>query len=321
MQARFCHHWHFRHHQRAFGEHKVQVAERTPISNIDNTQLALMLAREAAFLPFNLPCSPFNRLVLLLLRHPLHFKHSQFNVRSWLPLFGSLVLLLLMCSGCSMQKRTTQSGWHIESAVWKQRRSPQAELAPSETPALKLPRHLSASSTLPLHTLKRELGAASKGAVDKTSSLPSTPVEFRPWIVDTLMSDTTTRAPQDSVLIQGTELTPSAHSNADAPSDAKDLDPLTFTALITLLLGVGVLPSPLGALLIAIGVITFLVGRIVKLANKRKSKGRGARVFGNILLILLTGVLGVFASIVLLLEALFGTWTPLEDFFTWLFGG
>ena len=135
------------------------------------------------------------------------------------------------------------------------------------------------------------------------------------------MSDTATRAPQDSVLIQGTELTPSAHSHADAPSDAKDLDPLTFTALITLLLGVGVLPSPLGALLIAMGVITFLVGRIVKLANKRKSKGRGARVFGNILLILLTGVLGVFATIVLLLEALFGTWTPLEDFFTWLFGG
>ena len=220
-----------------------------------------------------------------------------------------------------MQKRTTQSGWHIESAVWKQRRSPQAELAPSDTPALKLPRHLSASSTLPLHTFKRELGAASKGAVDKTSSLPSTPVEFRPWIVDTLLSDTATRAPQDSVLIQETELTPSAHSNADTPSDSEDLDPLTFTALITLFLGVGVLPSPLGALLIAIGVITFLVGRIVKLANKRKSKGRGARVFGNILLILLAGVLGVFATIVLLLESLFGEWTPLQDFFTWLFGG
>ena len=96
---------------------------------------------------------------------------------------------------------------------------------------------------------------------------------------------------------------------------------MTFTALITLFLGVGVLPSPLGALLIAIGVITFLVGRIVKLANKRKSKGRGARVFGNILLILLAGVLGVFATIVLLLESLFGEWTPLQDFFTWLFGG
>ena len=299
----------------------MHVAERMPVSNNDNTDRALMLAREEAFLPFNLPCSPFNRLVFLLLRHPLHFKQSQFNVRSWFPLFGSLVLLLLMCSGCSMQKRTTQSGWHVESAIWKQKRSPQAELAPSETPAVKLPRQLPVSSTLPLYAFKRELGAASKGAVDKTSPLPSTPVEFRPWIVDTLMSDTATRAPHDSVLIQETELTPSAHSHADTPSDSEDLDPLTFTALITLLLGVGVLPSPLGALLIAIGVITFLVGRIVKLANKRKSKGRGARVFGNILLILLAGVLGGFATIVLLLESLFGEWTPLQDFFTWLFGG
>ena len=219
MQARFCHHWHFRHHQRAFGEHKVHVAERTPISNMDNTQLTLMLAREAAFLPFNLPCAPFNPLVLLLLRDPLHFKHSQFNVRSWFPLFGSLVLLLLMCSGCSMQKRTTQSGWHIESAVWKQRRSPQAELAPSETPALRLPCQMQPSSTLPLHTFKGELEQSLEG-VPETSSLPSTPIEFRPWIVDTVLSDTLAKAPQDTALNQGVDLTPSAHSDADLPPDS-----------------------------------------------------------------------------------------------------
>ena len=88
----------------------MHVAERMPVSNNDNTDRALMLAREEAFLPFNLPCSRFNHLVLLPLSHPLHFKYSQFNVRSWFPLVGSLVLLLLMCSGCSMQKRTTQSG-------------------------------------------------------------------------------------------------------------------------------------------------------------------------------------------------------------------
>ena len=235
-------------------------------------------------------------------------------------MLGSLALLLVMNPGCSMQKRTTQSGWHVESAVWKHKRSPQAELAPSETPALKLPRHLPASSTLPLHTFRRELEQTSKG-VSETSSLPSTPLELRPWIVDTLVSDTATKAPQDTVLTQEVELTPSSHYNANVPADSEKIDPLTLTALMTLVLGVGVLPSPLGAFLIAIGVIVFLVGRIVKLANKKKSKGRGARIFGNVLLILLAGAFGVFATFVLLLEELFGEATPLQDFFTWLFGG
>ena len=103
---------------------------------------------------------------------------------------------------------------------------------------------------------------------------------------------------------------------ATSPSPA-----LTLTALMTLVLGVGVLPSPLGAFLIAIGVIVFLVGRIVRLIKRRKSKGRGGRIFGNVLLMLLAGAFGVFATIVLLLESLFGEWTPLQDFFTWLFGG
>ena len=298
----------------------MQVAERTPVSNIDNTQLALMLAPAASFLPSNLPCSRFNHLIPLPLKLPLQFKNSQVNVWRWLPWFGSLALLLLLCPGCSMQKRTTQSGWHVESAVQKHKRSPQAELAPSETPALKLPRHLSASSTLPLHTFKRELEQTSKGG-SETSSLPSTPLELRPWIVDTLVSDTATKAPQDAALNQGVELTPSALSNAEVPADSEKIDPLTLTALMTLVLGVGVLPSPLGAFLIAIGVIVFLVGRIVKLANKKKSKGRGARIFGNVLLILLAGAFGVFATFVLLLESLFGDATPIQDFFTWLFGG
>ena len=255
------------------------------------------------------------------------FKHLlQFNTIAFIglrrcPLLGSLALLLVMNPGCSMQKRTTQSGWHVESAIWKHNRSPQAELAPSETPALRLPSHLPASSTtVPLYTFKRELEQTSKG-VSETSTLPSTPLELRPWIVDTLLSDTATKAPQDAVLTQGVELTTSAHSNAEVPADSEQIAPLTLTALMTLVLGVGVLPSPLGAFLIAIGVIVFLVGRIVKLANKRKSKGRGARIFGNVLLILLAGAFGVFATFVLLLGSLFGEATPLQDFFTWLFGG
>jgi hypothetical protein len=298
----------------------VQVAERTPVSNNDNTQLALMLAPAAPFLPFNLTCLGFNHLIFMQLKHRTPFKPSKINVRRWFPLFVSLALILLMCPGCSMQKRTTQSGWHVESAIWKQKRSPQVELAPSETPALKFPRHLPASSTLPLYTFKRELEQASK-RVSETSSLPSSPVEFRPWIVDTLLSDTATNAPQDATRSQGVELTPSALSNAEVPADSEKIDPLTLTALMTLVLGVGVLPSPLGAFLIAIGVIVFLVGRIVKLANKKKSKGRGARIFGNVLLILLAGAFGVFATFVLLLESLFGDATPIQGFFTWLFGG
>lgn len=298
----------------------MHVAERMPVSNNDNTDRALMLAPGASFVAFNLHYRGFKRLILMPLKHLLLFEPSKVNVWRWFPWFGSLALLLLLCPGCSMQKRTTQSGWHVESAVWKQKRSPQAELAPSETPALKLPLHLPASSTFPLYTFKRELEQASK-RVSGTSSLPSTPVEFRPWIVDTLLSDHVTKAPQDSVLSQGVELTPPIHSNANVPSDSEQIDPLTLTALMTLVLGVGVLPSPLGAFLIAIGVIVFLVGRIVKLANKRKSKGRGARIFGNVLLILLAGAFGVFATFVLLLESLFGEATPLQDFFTWLFGG
>ena len=299
----------------------MHVAERMPVSINDNTDRALMLALAAPFLPFNLTCLGFNQLIPMSLKHRLSLKPRKINPWNWLPLFGSLALLLVMCPGCSMQKRTTQSGWHVESAIWKQKRSPQAELAPSETPALKLARHLPASSTLPLYTFKRELESASKGAVSESSPLPSTPVEFRPWIVDTLLSDTATKAPQDAALNQGVDLTPSAHSDAEVTSDSADPNSIQIAGLITLMLGVGILPNPLGALLIAIGVIVFLVGRIVRLIKRRKSKGRGGRIFGNVLLMLLAGAFGVFATVVLLLESLFGTWTPLEDFFTWLFGG
>ena len=96
--------------------------------------------------------------------------------------------------------------------------------------------------------------------------------------------------------------------------------PMLFS-LLMLLLGIGVLPSPLGAFLITLGVIAFLVDRIVKLGHKRKSKGRNSRIAGNVLLIVLASVLGIFATFALLLESLFGEWTPLQDFFTWLFGG
>ena len=298
----------------------MHVDKRMPVSNNKNTNRALMLALAAPFLPFNLTCLGFNHLILMPLKHRTPFKSSKINVRRWFHLFGSLALILSMCQGCSMQKRTTQSGWHVESAIWKQKRSPQAELAPSETPALKLPRHLPASSTLPLYTFKGELEQASK-RVSETSSLPSSPVEFRPWIVDTLLSDTATNAPQDATRSQEVDLTPSAHSDADVTSDSADPNSIQIAGLITLMLGVGILPNPLGALLIAIGVIVFLVGRIVRLIKRRKSKGRGGRIFGNVLLMLLAGAFGVFATIVLLLESLFGEWTPLQDFFTWLFGG
>lgn len=275
-----------------------------PILNNDNTERALMLAREAPIIWFHLISPGFHHLILMPLNCGLPFKTSNVNIWRWLPLFGSLALLLLTCPGCSMQKRTTRSGWHVESAVWKQKRSPQTELPADGKGALRLPHNLPAASNLPLYTFKRELQSAPKGAICETSPLPSTPVEFRPWIVDTLLSDTGTNTPQDSVLSQ--ELKPSAHSNADISSDTDDLNSMTIVALIAFMLGVSMLPAPLGALLIALGVIVFLVGRIVKLANKKKSKGRGARIFGNVLLILLAGAYGVFATIVLFLEELFG---------------
>ena len=256
----------------------------------------------------------------MLLKHPLWVKARKVDVRRWFPWFGSLVLLLALCPGCSMQKRTTQSGWHVESAIWKQKRSPQTELAPSETPSLRLPRNLSSSSTLPLCKFKRDFEPASK-AIAETSFLPSTPAEFRPWVTDTLLSDTATKAPQDSILSQAVELRTSATSNAEVTSDSGSLDSLTLTGLLVFILGVGMLPAPLGALLMTLGVIIFLVGRIVKLANKKKFKGRVARIVGNALLIGLSTLFGIFAAIVLLLDELFGEWTPVEDFFTWLFRG
>ena len=95
---------------------------------------------------------------------------------------------------------------------------------------------------------------------------------------------------------------------------------MTLTGLLVFILGVGMLPAPLGALLMTVGVIIF-PGRIVKLANKKKFKGRVARIVGNALLIGLSTLFGIFAAIVLLLDELFGEWTPVEDFFTWLFRG
>ena len=254
------------------------------------------------------------------LRHLNTIASRQLSARRWVPWMGGVAIVLAMCTGCSMQKRTTQSGWHVESSVWKKKGSPQTECASSEMPSLRLPRQLPASTTLPLYKFKRDFEPASK-VFAATSFLPSTPAEFRPWVADTLPSDTTTQVGQDSILSQEVEFNPTAISNSEEAPNPMELDPLTLTAVLMLILGVGVLPSPLGAFLIAIGVIVFLVGRIVKLANKRKIKCRGARIAGNILLIILASFLGAFATIVLLLESLFGEWTPIQDFVTWLSGG
>ena len=82
---------------------------------------------------------------------------------------------------------------------------------------------------------------------------------------------------------------------------------------MSLVIGLGMLPSPFGALLIALGPILLLVGRLVKLSKDQKAKNRAGRAAGNTLLILVLGFFGGVVAFLLALSAAMSGWSnPFE---------
>ena len=236
---------------------------------------------------------------------------SKFPNHQRLVFLSFMWLALALFSGCSVQKRTTRPGWHVESVVWHAPKGPQTELARNKTAKLDLQLALPAPTKAPRIFTEKTFVADPKLVVSEPP-LPSTsPTELASPThgVDTLEQhvNETTNLPQ-------TDNTHpvAAQQTGDTPA-GEDSSSWIFAGTMSLVAGLGMLPSPFGALLIALGPILLLVGRMVKLSKDKTAKNRAGRTVGKTLLILVLGFFGGLAALVMMLsEATSGWSNPFE---------
>lgn len=276
-----------------------------------NTRLGLMLASQdlilARVLFWTVPNSS-NSMPRVILSS---FPSSRVALRSGRLVLCALTVAMGVLSGCSVQKRTTQRGWHVESSFGNKKPAPQAELMQSETPRVRWIHRPSSALQLPLIT----------------HQLPSTPLsrllpeqEKMNLCKDTVEhQDASNSAPMDVAdesPLDAQASTPVPMSRAEA-SDSEETNSFQFLGLMGVMLGIAMLPSPVGAMSIALGLIFLLIGRNVKLSKAPKVKHRRKRKAGNVLLMLVAAVLGGIAMIVLFLSALFGDMSNLFEGWSW----
>ena len=80
------------------------------------------------------------------------FPSSRMALRSGRLVLCALTVVMAVLSGCSVQKRTTQRGWHVESSFGNKKPAPQAELMQLETPRVRWIHRPSSALRLPLIT-------------------------------------------------------------------------------------------------------------------------------------------------------------------------
>ena len=239
------------------------------------------------------------------------FASSRMTLHSGHLVLCALTVAMAVLSGCSVQKRTTQRGWHVESSFGNKKPAPQAELMQLGTPRVRWVHRPSSAPRLPLIT----------------HQLPSTPLsrllpeqETMKLCKDTVEhQDASNSAPMDVANespLDAQASTPVAMSSEEA-SDSEDTNSFQFLGLMGIMGGIAMLPSPVGAMSIALGLIFLLLGRNAKLSKAPKVKHRGKRKAGNVLLMFLATVLGGIAAFVLFLSALFGDMSNLFEGWSW----
>ena len=223
----------------------------------------------------------------------------------------ALTLVMAVLSGCSVQKRTTQRGWHVESSFGNKKPAPRAELMQLETPRMRWIHCPSSAPRLPLITTQLTRTPLSRLLPEQeTMNLCKDTVK---------QQDASNSAPMDVTNespLNAQASTPVAMSSAEA-SDSDDTNSFQFLGLMGVMLGMAMLPSPVGAMSIALGFIFLLIGRNVKLSKAPKVKHLRKRKASNVLLMFLATVIGGIAAFVLLLSALFGGWSNPFEGWSW----
>lgn len=240
----------------------------------------------------------------------IRFETSPFPIRHRLLFLGSLSFVLILFSGCSVQKRTTQRGWHVESAVWHAPRGPQTELVRNKKAKLDLQRTVPAPTKGPRIFAEKTLWNGSK-PISAPSLRGTSPTELMQstYDVDTLEQHVN----ETPNLPQSDETQAVAVVQTESAPEGEDSSSWTIAGVMSLVMGLGMLPSPFGALLIALGPILLLVGRLVKLSKDQKAKNRAGRAAGNTLLILVLGFFGGVAAFLVALSAAMSGWSnPFE---------
>ena len=239
------------------------------------------------------------------------FPSSRMALPSGRLVLCALTLVMTVLSGCSVQKRTTQRGWHVESSFGNKKQTPQAELMHLETPRMRWIHRPSSAPRLPLITTQltrtplsrllpeQETMNLCKDTVEQQNASKSAPMDVA-----------------DESPLDAQASSPVPMSSAEA-SDSEDTNSFQFLGLMGVMLGIAMLPSPVGAMSIALGLIFLLIGRNAKLSKAPKVKHRRKRKAGNILLMLVAAVLGGIAVIVLFLSALFGDMSNLFEGWSW----
>lgn len=230
------------------------------------------------------------------------------NVRvQWL-LMGFFSLSL---AGCSLQKRTTLPGWHLEHGRTAFHQGPisSAEVCLKDRgPSVNLPSRGA--------SLQSEVDFSKTLQVVAQASLPKRDVEA----MTKLFASELDKTIQPSVLMHSP-----ASLDEDAQNGTTEEEPNEWLVAALIILGFGLvmLPSPIAGIFIGLAPLTFSLGQLVRLSREeeaKKKKSRGKK-FGYILLMLASVFITIGLTSFLLfsatLDSIFGAgWS-----FLWSYTG
>jgi len=228
-----------------------------------------------------------------------------------------LILSTFMLWGCSVQKRTTQPGWHVESAFFNS--APTAHVQSQATPAttpLSLRRASTLASTnqrrqslrLSNHTHGQPDQQLARSAVQSHSNTVDAKVKKKPRLQRRLLEDIQIRPShtQRYLALQSQPTGQESEPNA-----------WIHIGIGLAVLGIFLMPSPMALLGIALSTLAFLVGLLQGPKNdpapSPDTEPKRRRVLLKVLLLLVGMTLAAFLMVVSMInEATSGWSNPFE---------
>lgn len=228
-----------------------------------------------------------------------------------------LLLGTFMLWGCSVQKRTTQPGWRVESAWFNSAPTShiQSQATPATTP-LSLRRAGTLASTNPhrqgLRLPNRSDGEPNQQLAPSVALLHSGTVEAK----------TTKRPRLQRRLLEDIQIQPSypqPHHTLQSQSKGQEGDPNAWihTGIGLAVLGLFLMPSPLALLGIGLSTFAFMVGILLGPKNvpaaSPDAKSKRRRPLLKMLLLLVGMTLAAFLMVVSMITEVTSGWSnPFE---------
>jgi len=220
-------------------------------------------------------------------------------------------LLSLGLQGCSLQKRTTLPGWHWQHDKTAIR---QGSISNAET----FPKDRGHLVDLRLRgaCFQSEVDLCRTLQVSEQTSLPKRDVEAMTMLVASEIDE----AKKPSTLrLSSADL----YKNAESETTEDEPNEWLVAAVITLALGLMMLPSPIAGIFIGLAPFIFSLGQLVRLSRMERPKRKRVRVkkFGYILLMLASVLLTIGLTSFLAFSAVMDAAEGSGWSFSWYYTG